>query len=455
MNREAKAGALFAMMALSLAMLPGAATAQVLQLGISPAERIVNAGSQAIFEANLTNGLGNPDGFYFYVAGTPANWINVDTGYVEMGARSSKMLKIEFYPNDVAGIYEYEVFFQSRTKPEFIVSKKLILKVAGSKDQGVAIIGHSVTRGEDGLEIQLEALSGKENTITLDLTVSGDSGMIIASETIPFKVSGQQNLTHMVPVSRDAVAGRYVLRGFVRETGYAFNYDFEVEPVSRMVRTQDEQRTPLYDEVRITVANEGNVIEKDYSIVSNVPTGMLTFFRHPSSCEGQQCEWVLSRLNPDESVQIVYRLEYWPLILEGILIAALILTFAGYGWRKTTTPTISKKVNYSGKGVYTAVLEVKNPGARMSNVLVKDTVSPLFRLDTAFEGVRPGVRSSGEDTELVWSLPSVEKKDHRILHYSFVPVISGHLKVPEAQLRFLNQSGKKVVIRSGESFFNA
>ena len=433
----------------------GFAAAQQLGIEISPEERTVNLGKSAVFEITVTNDFGNFDEFYLFVTGSPSNWINIDSGYLRLPPHSSSKVDLGFYPNDQPGVYEYEVFFQSVNDPSRVVSRKVMLKVLGEKEDRIDVIGHDISKGEIGVSTEVDFLSTAEKEVLIDYSVSGDSGKIIITETLSFTVDGAENITHIIPIPADIIAGMYTVKVKVRNTGDEFQNSFDIQPVHDMKQVEEARKTPLFDETKITVSNEGNVVEKEYRIVSNVPTGFVTFSQPPSKCQDSVCEWILSKLNPEESAQIVFRLEYWPLFAQGLLIGVLVVSFFVYGVRRAITPSLRKRIDTSSGGIYTAVIEVKNPGKRISNVVIRDEVSPLFKVSGAFDTVKPEVRETEAGTEIVWSLPEMEPKDHRILHYTITPLINGHLKVPGASMRYLTSRGRKAKADTRERYISA
>jgi hypothetical protein len=134
-------------------------------------------------------------------------------------------------------------------------------------------------------------------------------------------------------------------------------------------------------------------------------------------------------------LQIIYRIEYWPLIAEGLLIAVLVVSFFVFGLNKAYSPRLIKKIGKRGDS-YTAVLEIKNANKRLNNVVIRDYVSPLFQVKDTFETLKPAIRQTHEGTELIWTFGAIEPRDHRIIHYLLKPVISGRLMIPKASMKY-------------------
>jgi len=303
-------------------------------------------------------------------------------------------------------------------------------------------------------EMTFNSPSGKE--ITVDYSVVNAEGATIATETIAYKITGTQTISHTLPLPGIMTAGTYTTKVAVKNSDIGFQSKFQVEAVRNVVTKEEGAGNPLYKEVRITVSNEGNVPEEDYRVTSGVPTGFVTFVEGPGTCQSEICEWVVSRLNPSESLQIIYRVDYWPFFLAGIIIAAMFLTAFVVAIDSATSPGIRKKIEAgSTEHEFTAVLDVVNKMKKVSNVVVRDTLSPLFKVKDVFETVTPSIKPFEDGTELVWELGDLEPGEHRILHYKLEPVIRGHLKVNRAQMRYLDSRGRKHKAASGETFILA
>jgi hypothetical protein len=166
------------------------------------------------------------------------------------------------------------------------------------------------------------------------------------------------------------------------------------------------------------------------------------------------CEWVIPTINPKDGFEITYRVEYWPLVAEGLMIAVLISAFVVFGWDRVNNPSITKRVE-EGRGTFTAVIEIRNAARKITNVTVKDFVTPLFEVDKSFEAAKPAVKHSEEGTELLWSMPELGPGEQRIIHYKMRPVINGHLRVSKASMKYSFGSGRKGKVQSGETYVAA
>ncbi|UCD03247.1 MAG: DUF11 domain-containing protein [Candidatus Aenigmatarchaeota archaeon] len=415
-------------------------------------ELIINPGEEAIFMLTAYSPE-TEGGLYVYVEGTPSHWINLGTSYIDLPIEEPIFIPLDFFPNNVPGTYKYTVFVQSMLKPDVKVSREVTLIVLGGED--VRGLDSEIIMDDESINIQLEIDSIVEEEITAEFSLISSSGMKMATYTRTFIVEGKSFIKHEIPLSAAVFADTYTVRAEIKDTGMVFEEMFEIEPIHRIVKTSEESSSTLFQEYRLSVANEGNVVEEDYVVTANVPTGFLTFSVEPDRCEAGVCEWSVSKLNPGEALQIVYRLEYWPLVAQGVLIAVILALFVFFGWNRINVPSFRKNIEVSKDGKYTAVLEIKNAGKKITNVVVRDEVSALFKLIRKFDTVEPAIKHHEDTTELVWSLPAIEPGDQRIIHYSMAPVVKGHLKVPKAHMRYSTESGKKSKVESKGSYLAA
>jgi len=431
---------------LAFLLVSGFAAAQQVSIDVAPQEMKVEPFHLARFIATVSSSE-TEGGIYLFVTGSPSHWINMGTSYIDLPARKPVDVLVEFYPNDKPGTYYYTFYAQLTESPETAQSQTVKLVVSSGED--IFVKSHSIEKHGRSIDMQLGLLSEKKDGVTVDYSIVNSAGTTVATYTRTYFVEGAENVSQTIELSDDMVADTYTAVIKVKGTDYEFSKSFDIEPVRRIVKSEEEVSGLLYDEHRISISNDGNVVEKGYVVSSNVPTGFLVFSHEPDECSGGKCVWSVEKLNPDEDVNIVYRVEYWPLFAEGLMIAVLLGVFVFFARSRMGTPRITKTITH-GKDGYTAVIEIRNPSRKITNVVVRDEVSPLFRLEDAFETLKPAVKHHESSTELVWSLPAIEPGDHRIIHYRLRPVVNGDLKVPKAYMRYATADGKKMRAESRE-----
>ncbi len=429
-----------------------AASAMEVNLDVYPAEQTVKPYVTARYIATVETDI--PDGgIYLYVTGKPSNWVNMGTSYIDLPVENGQIkIPIDFYPNDRQGSYTFTVSAQSMMYPENQESREITLRVLSPEKINLLDAGMDEDGKNAVVRLGLD-VAGTED-VTADFAVTDSEGTTVATYTRTQTIEGPGEISQSVPLG-GLNAGTYEVSASVKGTSIAFSDSFTIDPVRMVVKTEEAEESALFNEYRIKLKNDGNVVEDDYSVEASVPTGFVTFSQQPDSCEDGVCRWVIDALAPAEGMEIVYRIDYWPLVAEGLLIAILLGAFAVFGWNRINVPSISKRVEHGKSGSYTAVIEIRNAGRKITNVVVRDVVSPLFELERTFETIKPAIKSTGDGTELVWSLPAIEPGDHRIIHYKVRPVVNGHLMVPKAYMRYSLSNGKKSKVVSRQSFLAA
>jgi hypothetical protein len=440
----------FPVLALAFFLLTAAVSSALeMSLTVAPTEVTVQPGQAANLQVTISSNV-KTGGIYLFVSGGPSNLINLGTSYISLPSKEVKV-PLVFYPNYVPGTYTYKVLAQSSAYPQLAEETQVTLNVLDS--DGVILSEGKIERKGNNAIVTMVLQSEEKQDAVIEFTLTDGSGVVGATYTVTEEVEGKKTVELSFPLA-SVVAGEYTARAVVKGRGIALTEKMSVDPVRMVVETQEDQGGGLYDEHKIKVSNDGNVVEDEYTIEANVPTGFVTFSQQPQKCEDGVCEWVLPAMNPRDGFEIVYRVEYWPLVAEGLMIAVLVSAFVVFGWNRVNNPSIVKRVE-ERRGTYTAVIEVRNAARKITNVTVKDFVTPLFEVDKSFEAAKPEMKHSAEGTELTWSMPELSPGEQRIIHYKMRPVINGHLRVAKASMKYTTPSGGKGRVQSGETFVAA
>lgn len=430
------------------------AYAQLLELDVVPKEQRVNPGEETSFILTAKNNLGYQESFSLYVSGGMTSWKSMGASYLDLPSPFSKSISVDYYPNDKPGTYEMEAFLESIRNPEYKVSTRFTLVVIGEEEGRMKVNDYEMEKSENYVNFRVNLHAKETSDFTVDYSILSGSGKVLATDTRTYTVLGNQGVSHSTRLPEGLGAGTYIAKIAVKETVDEFFHSFEIKPVHLVVKKTEEADTALYQEVAIIVSNEGNIPERNYEVFTNIPTGFVTYSDDPVSCSGEDCKWVIDKIDPYESFIIVYQVNYFPLFIGGLLIAVFVVSFVVFGWKKVTVPSIKKTLEEKEKGEFTAMIEIKNTGKKINNVVIRDQVSPLFEV-TGFEALKPAITQTEDGTDLVWQLATIEPHDHRILHYKLKPVINGRLKIPQVYMRYANKKGKKNKVGSKEAVITA
>lgn len=445
------AKSLLALTAAFFLLTAAVSSAAELTLAVTPQEKTVVTGEGTEMAVKIASTL-KTGGIYLYVTGGPSNSINLGSSFITLPIKEVEV-PLVFYPNDITGTYTYNVLAQSSAHPELTAEQEVKLVVLGPANMNM--IDGGITKEGDNAKVSMVLQAGETERAVIEFTLTDKEGRTGATYTFTEEITGREEVSLSIPLS-SVVAGDYTAKAIVKGTQISVSSQMHVEPIRMVVKTLKEENLPFSNEHTIGIANDGNVVEEGYVVEANVPTGFVTFSVPPEKCEDGVCEWIIPSIRPKDALEIVYRVEYWPLVAEGLVIAVLISVFVVFGWNRVNMPSISKRVEAGRSGNYTAVIEIRNAGRKLVDVSVKDFVTPLFRVDGSFEtSVKPEMKHRLEGTELMWNISVLGPGEHRIIHYRMKPVINGHLRVSKATMRYSLSNGVKGRIQSGESFVAA
>jgi hypothetical protein len=420
--------------------------ASPVDIEINPTELDVKQNKFAVFNFKITNNQDRKDSFLISFDGPHLEWKMPGHLLTVVEPNSFKELKIIFYPDDV-GRYSYTVTVSSFFNPDVRMEKTIYLNVI---PQAVAIKSFDVNVDEK-LNAEVVLISSEETEVSVEIAIKDASGKIVKFFTYSEVVDGVKKLVKHLPVD-DLLAGEYSI--IVKVDEDVKERKFYVDPVHNILEITKTIPGPLYDEIIISVENQGNVIEYDYGHKEEVKADAFTgFVTKPRNCftadDKMVCDFVISELKPGEVKEIIYRIEHWPIYVRyaaGILIIAILILFS---YPKATQPKIKKTYIKKKKSEHRIIIEVKNPFKEVKSVIIRDFVSPLAKVVHEFEHIKPIVKKSEAGTELIWKIGRMKPKEVRVLSYKIKSLVEGNLKMPKAYLRFRDDKGRRIRVYSG------
>jgi len=379
-------------------------------------------------------------------------WIQNKYTLIDLQPESERIIEITFAPTgEKEGFFEFPIsmwaFDENWIRVDDVISMDVKLKF-GLEDFYVDISGGNVN-----INLILDSTEERTVTANFDVTDSSDKVLYTFSETVTF--SGLKTIQKSIPVP-DFLAGKYNVYVNVEGTNLKEKIEFEIEPVHAVAETTKRISTVLYEDVIITIENNGNLVEKNYKTFQTIPNNdwITGFVTEPSSCvvegDNKVCGYVVPELVPGGSTMITYRLNYWMIYGQYAFIVLVIIAIVTFSFIRVTNPTITKRHAKKGEDKHSVILEIKNPFMHhLRNVIVRDWVSPLARvLHEEFEMVTPVIRKSDAGTEMIWKLGDIKPKETRIITYKIKTMVQGSLRMPRAYIRFNNKKGKKVRVFS-------
>ncbi|RLJ09457.1 MAG: hypothetical protein DRP15_03715 [Candidatus Aenigmatarchaeota archaeon] len=423
-----------------------------LEISVEPKEHVTDINHAVRFNLTIKNNRNVDDSFSIMVRGERLSWFMPGKFVQGVKKLSSESIDLVFYPTGpYEGTFEFQVFVKSTTVPDIIASENFYITIPYSFNMS------NLTLQRDGtiLTAEVELQSTKKKNINVIFELRDSNGNLIDWSPVYVTFAGKENISTTFVLSPYLLAGEYTVVAYVEGTDLRTAKSFYIEPVHNVVEIKEEKVSPLYKEVKITVRNDGNVLERNYtaSYESSIDfmTGMLT---KPQNCivsgDVLRCTKVIDEIRPGEEKTITYRVDYWPTYMVYLVMALIVIGLIGFSFFKATSPKIKKKRVKRGEDTHTIILEIKNPFRKnLSNVIVRDWVSPLAKvIHEEIDAVKPIIRRSEAGTELIWKLGNIKPKEERILTYKIKTLIHGSLKMPKAYIRFTDEKGKRYKIYS-------
>lgn len=428
-----------------------AAASDPIQLDMEPLEMTAKPNTIAVFRLTITNNLGMKDDFLIRTYGSRIEWKIPGDVLVEIDSGKSKTTELVFYTGSMESSHKYDVKVYSKSLPGVNSSSSLRLTV--EKPPEIMITSLEAAVDGEHLDIKAGLESSVRKEFGINFYVKDSNGIIVSEFSVSKEVDGTGGVNERISIG-GMEPGAYTLEASVfkdtEETGFSIDTVRDVE--ESLVKTP----SLLYDEVSITVYNNGNVVERGYTVTYTLPPGdyMTGFITQPDYCSqtegGNACTFTIDALAPASSREIIFRMEYWPSYTRLIFAVVVILAMGTIYFKRFGHPRIRKSYITKGRDTHHVIIEIKSPKKKLGNVVVRDWVSPLARVAAdSFKHAKPVVRRSEAGTELIWRLGDILAKEERILSYSIKTIVEGHLKMPKAYLRFMDAKGNRTRVYSG------
>jgi len=421
-----------------------------LEIDISPDSVRTDLEMPAVFVLKVKNNQPYRDNLKINIEGPYIHWATNPVILLVVPRESTKDVSITFYPIEYRGSFDFDVIITSLRNRNFRETEKIKIEIPPP----VAVQGFSfwMEGNEVKTNITVETLSNR--SVSAEMSLYDTEGNKISDFSKTYNVLGRQYLMISFKLPENPLAGEYKIT-------YKINGEIDgsgkiiVEPIHLVEKSKQLVSNPMYGNVIITLKNSGNVEEKNYAIRESLPPDSITgFITQTSSCEegflGSVCEYVVGDLQPGETAQIIYRVEYWPTYVQIMAALLIIAVIAGFSIIRAAKPSISKRSVRKALSSHTIVLEVKNPFLHhLKDVVIRDWVSPLGRvISEKTTGIVPVIKRSDAGSELIWNMGDMKPKETRIISYDIKTLLEGNLKMPRAYARFHTPKGKRFRIYS-------
>jgi hypothetical protein len=426
------------------------AFAQPVSITVTPDEIKSDVDVNNAFMVTITNNQGNADSFRITPYGPYIFWVTVPVWMIDLQSGETKTFVVTLFPTgDRYGRFPYTLTATSEKNPAIASTAEFYLDVEPVRIHDISLVKSGSTVSA---EIIVDSLKRRDVSFAISLrTANGD---VVAGSAFTSQIDGTQTVSGSIDMPANLLAGSYTffVEATTEGTTIKKSQPFVLDPVHNIVKTRAEVDTALYKEITITLKNQGNVIEDNYKVVETTGAGqMVGFVTAPNDCasgsNGSTCSYVISGLVPGAAAQVVYRIEFWPTLMQYFGASVAIIAVLGFTFVHKTKPSVRKRSAALGDGRHSIILEIKNP---FLHVVVRDFVHPIANVvHEEIESIKPVVRKTEAGTELIWKLGDMKPKETRLLKYGVKSVFQGgSISSPKAYIRFMNPKGKSFRIFS-------
>jgi len=409
------------------------------EVAVEPEVQTGQLYSAVRFNITITNNQDFDDILQLVYSGEHLEWRMPGLIAKSVPGRSSAVTEVMLYPTGSnKGRFEFTVSVIPFRSPTSKASAEFTLDIP--YDFSIKSFVCSYSGNEMSFEALVQAPGDKvlEGEFSVKDSLGKTYGPVLFRET----VSGEKKITESFAPEGALAAGTATC--YLSVSSLTSYFSFSVPPVHSISQKVEERSYGLSKEVVISVTNDGNVIEEDYSFRQSVPldpmTGMMT--KAGDDCADEKgtmvCTYLVGDISPGATAQVSYTVSYWPAFNGYLLLIVIVIGLVLFSFLRVTSPRILKRHSRRGDGMHNIFISVKNPFFhRLNDVVVRDWVSPLAQvLQEEIESTKPVLRKVDEGTELIWKLGEMKPREERILQYKVRPLVQGSLKMPGAHMKF-------------------
>ncbi|MFH1978039.1 MAG: hypothetical protein ABIJ92_01820 [Candidatus Aenigmatarchaeota archaeon] len=414
-----------------------------------------HSGRYVAYEFFVTNNQDTPDDLAVRISGDRLEWVISSIILMHLEPGQTKKLEIGLLPRLIDDREHTYILTMESIRSSAKETQRFHLDIL----EPFKITAFDSVKEGNAIKFAFSYDTSINQDVNIQMKVVDKMGNEIVSSSSSALLSETGTITKYLQLPDDALAGDYDFSVDFQPTQVgemsSSKESFIIEEIHDVQETEQRIVTPLYEEVTVTVVNRGNVKEEGYPIYQTVRSDFLTgFLTKPSECDtsgGQTtCKYLVADLEPDEIKTVTYRVEFWPIILQFVVVIVIAIALVTYSFTRATSPTIKKYNRKKGNTKHSVVLYVKNPYRQhLKNVMIRDWVSPLAVVKNEdFYNMKPTIRKSEAGTELLWKVDNIKPKEEVIINYNINTLVEGNIKLSRATMRYFDKIGNKTEIYS-------
>jgi len=403
------------------------------------------------YEINITNTHESRDIFRVRKPRKFSTWMSVTNSFMRIEPNETKSTEITVKAPRNIELGEYNTQFSVISENYKNVSASSELCFIVLRDYSMVFESLVLEKVDYGPGEEVRAFVTVENDGTKDFedgefhieVMKGEETIGRSEKGFVLETGKSKTINTHVQMEEYQPPGEYILHYKIRGAGHTIKSGEESFDVLEVVDYKTNETTDGMYIVRtntIHAQNKGNVVEEK-NIEKNIrlPLSLL------ATAEGAEQRregfsnvytWNIE-LEPGETTQMSYEINYWPIYILIILVALIL--YRTYLYMKA--PVVKKEVVKSeiseDKRILTVSLHVKNRFfGKAKNVILEDTVPSMARVLDEFDTLEPSIKR-GDETTLHWKLGDMNSGDDRVIHYKAKVLVESvdELIFPEARVR--------------------
>ena len=439
---------------ITFSFLASASLGQEITAELSNKDITLNVSSVSSYNLTIKNNQNNPLNFLLSIKGEYPKFIFFDNTVLAL-ANSTTTETVTFNPTEDIGRFNFVLFGEVIGNSTTNFSIPVSLWVQHPDKYILKDFTNSVEENKVTARLTLEPHDKLATEIVFDILDINEK--VVKSSTLSKPLEKEETVDQTIDIS-DLPTGKYKLSASIKGTQLTKTASFDIG-LSRNIK-KEKTVTPglLFNEVKITLYNYGNLVENDYKLYEEIGKHKLvTLITNATdilkSGDNLRYEFTIARIRPGEVATIIYRIEAWQELVTTLVIIVIIIVVVTTPLMMYRKPKIKKKYVKREKGQYSVILEVKNSKlGELKDVTVKDFVQPLVRVNKhETSGLAPHIRESQLGTELVWKIGALKRNESRVIHYTLNSLIQPEsLKLSYATLSYVTSRNRRGQIKSNE-----
>ena len=426
---------------LILALLGMIFTASAFTASIEPVDRQASPGEQAVFNVSVFNNASEDRRFVLDYEFSRSGWIYFDSSET-IPAGETKDFRVTISPGEEAlqQSYSFNIFVTDfKTGDTKILSDYMRVNRDYRMNVQDYDLGSESYRPGEKVEASITLQNILPRIIDNYNVSSSFDGEERVAETDPLAPSAVKTYGFEYDLSEEASPGTRNLSIKLVQDGEerVFSQLVNVEEIRSINSSENVDDKVLVVTGSMSVENNGNSpvnLSENVTFPSYLDP-ILELDPNPNQTvkgDGENTYVWKFQLQPGESIDFTYRIDYWiPLALAAVIIAGLAVLGRISGSFK-----LDKRIEETDEGLKVSLEILNDTESFRPQVTIRDFVPNVANLQEEFEMAKPELRKTTDGTEMEWTLEDFKPGEKRVIQYVVKPKveIEEGLDLPSARI---------------------